>query len=200
MRSREQMIAFDEDLRNLVREQVSHIGDLQKEVNTLRVAMKDIRKNNGGPQASVNRLNRLPVLGSQQVKSPEVPRKTTRRRVSPRRSESLDRETVRLTRAAAVAVPTPGGVAGGRGGSLDGELRRARQEIDAGEQRIQQLETWLDKIYNDRELGLGPGGKTSRDPGQGQGRRLSRSSLLTSTDRPPWDARTKLSSPAALVA
>jgi hypothetical protein len=41
---------------------------------------------------------------------------------------------------------------------LRSELDEARSRVAAGNKRIAQLESWLDTIYGDRELGIGVGG------------------------------------------
>lgn len=156
-KNREEMVGFDEDLRSLVREQVSHISDLQKEVNTLRSALKDSWRAGGGEAhghggANVHRNGQLAALslqaGFRKAGGCDRPKR------SPRRA-SLDQETIRLTKAAAAVTDVKGD---DKDGARD-ELQKARYEIDVGARRIAQLEKWLDEIYNDRELGLGPGGK-----------------------------------------
>lgn len=206
-KNHEDNIGFDQDLRCLVREQVSHIGDLQKEVNTLQAALKDLWRSGGDVRGHRGPTIRMGLAAAAlQSKRGGVSGRAER---SPRRT-SLDRETARLTRAAASVV----GSRDANGGKVDGgqnALQRARQEIDDGARRIAQLENWLDEIYNNRELGLGPTAGRSRDQPD-TGRQRSRSLAATlpelsksvvsqvqnelQNDKPPWDYRTKL--PAAV--
>lgn len=212
-RSRDEMIAFDEDLRGLVREQVSHIGDLQKEVNTLRSAVKDFWRYGGSqldPRGGRGSLGRRPVVAAVTSVKPAGAGGTTSRQPavasSPRRRGSLDRETARLTKAAEavqdVLHASSVSAADGRvqlpvTARKGDELRQAKDEINAGARRIAQLEHWLDEIYNDRDLGLGPrGGAGQGGAGggrsQGQGGRRNGELLLLHDEKPGWDFRTKL--------
>jgi hypothetical protein len=181
-RGKEDLVNFDGDLRHLVREQESHIGDLQREVQTLKTALKDARRNRGRSVGSI------PAVSSGLAAASSIDR-------SPRRA-SLDRETVRLTKAAAAAVSN---------GSSHQQLKQARSQIETGSKRIAQLEKWLDEIYNDRELGLGPAPAHLLLPGQKSRPRsllpivgASNDGTATGylnqdlTSRPAWDYRTKL--------
>jgi len=214
-KNREDLLGMDGDLRDLVREQQSHITDLQKEVNLMRSSLKDVWRGDAGQTrgrgGSIGQRTGQAAASMEMVPRRGVGGSGERTRRSPRRA-SLDRETARLKRVAAdVASPN--------------DLLQAKNEIDNGTRRIAQLEKWLDQIYNDRELGLGPVG---RDRGQGNGDRQhhrTRIQLPTASnsaghttlpelappytqrtrneplnDKPGWDYRTKMSTFAGKTA